>query len=127
MKTNKVYQLFLISLIGLTGTILPKLLPIAVPPSIIGMMLLLILLVTRTVKLNQIGDVAHFFLTYMGLLFIPPVVDVAARYHLLGEQIVQFIIICVLSTVLTFVSSLGAAKLVIYMQEKYSKREVRHV
>lgn len=127
MKTNIAFQLFLLSLIGVAGTSISILLPIAVPPSILGMLLLLILLVTKVIRLHQIANVGHFLLTYMGILFIPPVVDIVSRYHLLGNQIIQFVGICIISTILTFLSSLSAAKLVMHIQDKNRKRGETHV
>ncbi|WP_422481662.1 CidA/LrgA family protein [Pleomorphochaeta sp. DL1XJH-081] len=127
MKTSIVFQLFILSLVGLVGTALSRIVPLSIPPSIIGMLLLLLLLVFKFVRLQQIGKVGHFFLANMGVLFIPPVVEIAERYQLLGNQALLFVGICVVSTILTFLSSLAAAKFVMRLQDKYRKSEDSYV
>ena len=118
MKHTIINQILLLSLMGVFGTVLSAILPIAIPPSILGMIILLVLLVVKIIRLEHIQDISHLLLAYMGLLFIPPVVNVAAQLDLLGNQIFIFFIICIISTILTFLSSLGAAKLVMLIQRK---------
>lgn len=126
MRTNYVYQLALLSLIGLAGTIISIAIPIGIPPSILGMIILLILLVARIIRLHHIKDAAHVFLAYMGLLFIPPVVDLVDQFGLLGNHVFQFIVISVLSTIFTFLGALGSAKLVMTIQMRFTGNEVEH-
>lgn len=126
LRTNYVYQLALLSLIGLAGTIISTMIPIGIPPSILGMVILLILLIARVIRLYHIKDVAHVFLAYMGLLFIPPVVDLVDQFGLLGNQVFQFIVISVLSTIFTFLGALGSAALVMAIQNRHTTKEVEH-
>jgi len=118
MKHKIINQILLLTLMGVFGTVLSAILPIAIPPSILGMIILLILLVAKIIRLEQVKDISHLLLSYMGLLFIPPVVNVVAHLDLLGSQVLLFFVICIISTVLTFLSSLGAAKLVMLIQRK---------
>lgn len=112
-------QITLLSIIGFLGTALSSLLPITIPPSIVGLVILLILLLTHVITLHHIDTVAHFFLAHMGLLFIPPVINIIDQFHVLGTYILQFIIICVITTLFTLIASVGSAKLVMKLQLAY--------
>jgi putative effector of murein hydrolase LrgA (UPF0299 family) len=109
-------QLTLLSIISFVGTSISATLPITIPPSIIGMLVLLILFMTHIVKLRHIDTVAHFFLVHMGLLFISPVINIIEHFHVLGAYTLQFILICIITTLLTLLASVGAAKLVMRLQ-----------
>ena len=109
-------QMVVLALMALAGTVVSTLLPGAIPPSIAGMLILLILLWIRLIRLEHIEHVARFLLAYMGMFFIPPTVNVAAHIDLLGSQILQFIVVGVLSTIVTFCAALGSAALVIRIQ-----------
>ena len=111
-------QITLLSLVALGGTIIAKLLPITVPQSIVGMLLLLALLTVRIVRIEQLQSIAHLLLAYMGLLFIPPVVSIAEHISLLDNHLIRFIIVCMLSTMLTFSAALFSAKLTVLIQKR---------
>lgn len=70
-----VKQFMIIIGISLLGEILHSLLPLPVPASIYGLLILLIALMTGVIKLEQIEEVSGFFLAIMPLLFISPSVS----------------------------------------------------
>lgn len=56
------YQVMIIGGISFAGEILNKLLPLPVPASVYGMVLLLVCLCTKVIKLDQIQETADFML-----------------------------------------------------------------
>jgi holin-like protein len=123
VKLATMHQLTLIALVGISGTTLSIISPVSLPPSILGMILLLILISTRIVHVEKVSQVAHLFLAHMGVMFVPPVVGIADSYKLLGNHVVQFMLICVIAMVLTFLAALGSASLTLRLQRKFGKWE----
>ena len=66
------YQVMIIGGISFAGEILNKLLPLPVPASVYGMVLLLVCLCTKVIKLDQIQETADFMLAAMPLVFVGP-------------------------------------------------------
>ena len=66
------YQVMIIGGISLAGELLNYLLPLPVPASVYGMLLLLICLCTKVIKLDQIQETADFMLVAMPLVFVGP-------------------------------------------------------
>ena len=82
-----VFQLMLIIGVSLAGEILNALLPLPVPASVYGLLILFTLLVTRVVKLNQVEDVAEFLMSIMPLFFIESTVRIMESYGLVKGKI----------------------------------------
>jgi putative effector of murein hydrolase LrgA (UPF0299 family) len=118
-------QITLIALISLSGSIVSHLLPIALPPSVAGMLILLVLLLVKAIRPHHIDRTAHILLAYMGVLFIPPIVDVADHTELLGSQSFTYVLIIVISTTLTFLATLGSAALVMRFQRMVGKKRTQ--
>ena len=77
-------------------------LPFAFPASIIGMVVLFLLLLLRVLKVERIREVSDFLLSNMALFFIPASVSIINYFDLLRENLVPLLVICSVSTVLTF-------------------------
>lgn len=111
-------QMALILTIGFAGLAISRFLPIPLPGSIVGMLLLLLLLLMKVLQLKHIKDVADFFLRNMGVFFVPACVALVEHFGLLQEKLFAFVLICVISTIVTFAATAGAVSLVIGLQRK---------
>ena len=78
-----VKQFALIALMTFLGECLNRLLPLPVPASIYGMLLLFACLQTGLIKLSQIEETADFFLAVMPLCFISPTVSLMVSIGLI--------------------------------------------
>ena len=116
-------QTALILAIGFAGIAISMLLPVPLPGSIVGMLLLLSLLLLKVLQLKHIKDVAEFFLRNMGVFFVPACVAIVEHFGLLQEKLFAFILICVISTIVTFAATAGAVNLVIRLQ-RHSKGDL---
>ncbi|QHM71689.1 CidA/LrgA family protein [Mixta intestinalis] len=85
------------------GIAVSSLLPIAIPGSILGMLILFILLCTRIVPLNWVKPGCHLLIRYMALLFVPISVGVMNYTDILTAQFGPIVISCVISTLLVLV------------------------
>ncbi len=98
MKTGKEFSIILC--IALLSTFIANYLPL--PASIISLIILFLLLILKIVKPSHIKTTSNFLLMYMPLFFIPSTVKIMVDYHLISPFIINYLIICVISTILTF-------------------------
>ena len=82
--------------------VIEKILPFAFPASVIGMILLLICLMAGILKMEHIQEKADFLLENMAFFFIPAGVSIINYFDVLKNSVIQLIVICVVSTVVTF-------------------------
>lgn len=98
-----VKQFAIIALMTFLGECLNRLLPLPVPASIYGMLLLFLSLQTGILKLSQIEETADFFLGVMPLCFISPTVSLMVSIGLIKDSLLGILGICVLSTIVVMV------------------------
>lgn len=94
-------QIFIFSLICLTGQLLNGLFP-AIPASIFSLLLLLLLLLLRIIRPCNIREVCEFLLQNMALFFVPAGVAIVNQYHALEGSLWQLLFLCLITTFLTF-------------------------
>ncbi len=114
-------QLMIIFAITLLGTILSTYLPIPIPGSILGGIILFIFLMTGIIKKEQIGDTASFLIKHFSLFFIPSAVLFLGVYNDIVTELFLFVLIVLISTILTFLVSTYTVKLCNKWQKKHKK------
>ena len=93
-------QLLIILLFSFIGEVLHALIPIQMPASIYGLVLLFIALLTGLIKLPQVHETARFLIEIMPLMFIPAGVGLIDSWSELKPILVPVIILLIVSTVL---------------------------
>ncbi|MCX8677733.1 MULTISPECIES: CidA/LrgA family protein [unclassified Apibacter] len=91
-------QLGIILLLYFIGELIVFILQIKIPGSILGMLLLLVSLQLNIIKVEDIKEVATFFLNNMLILFIPLGVGLASQWDLISKEWLAIIISIILST-----------------------------
>ena len=86
-------------------------LPFAFPASVISMVLLLILLLLRIVKPEHIKEKSDFLLGNLSFFFLPATVSIMNYVDVIWQNLIPFITICVVSTVVTFAAAAWAVRL----------------
>ena len=94
-------QILIILLISFAGECFNYFIPLPIPGSIYGMVLMFMLLCLRVIQVHQIKDVGSFFLVIMPMLFVPSAVGIMAQMDQLKSVWIQVIVITILSTVIT--------------------------
>ncbi len=113
------YQVARIAGFAFIGELLNTLLPLPVPASVYGMLLLLLCLCTGIVKLEQVEDVADFLVDIMPLVFVMPGVALMESFGLLADSLAGIVVISILSTLLAYaVTGLTAQALVRFRRRK---------
>lgn len=92
-------QFCIIIAISFLGEVLKYLLPLPVPASIYGLVLLFVSLLTGILPLEAVEDTADFLVAIMPVMFIPAGVGLMKEWAGLREIIVPFLVIIVVSTV----------------------------
>jgi len=84
------------------GIFLASLLPITIPGSIIGMLLLFVLLALQILPAQWVKPGCSVLIRYMALLFVPIGVGVMQYYDLLSAQFGPIFVSCTISTLVVF-------------------------
>lgn len=77
------FQFTIIGVITAIGELLNLLLPLPVPASIYGLVILFAALCLKIIRLDQVEHAADFFLAIMPILFVPPTVNLMNYWGIL--------------------------------------------
>ena len=88
--------------ICLLGEVLKALLPLPIPASIYGLVLMLVFLVTGLLKLEQVETAADFLIQIMSPMFIPAAVSLMDQFSSLRAILLPFLIINLVGMIITF-------------------------
>lgn len=115
-------QIAIIAGVSLVGELLSFLIPLPVPGSIYGLLLMLLLLVTKLVKLRQVKTVANWLISLMPVMFVGPTVGLMTSYESYKSFLIPVIVICIVTTIITMAVTGVSAQLLMF---KHNKKEVR--
>jgi holin-like protein len=116
-------QLGIVFSICLIGQLISSCLPFAVPSSVIGMILLLLLLCLQIIKPHHVEKNSNFLLKNMAFFFIPAGVSILDNYSYVANNILPLLLVCFITTILTFGVTARTVTLVIKIQNKARKKE----
>ena len=85
------------------GELIVWLTGIAIPSSIIGMLLLAALLQTKVVKEEWVKGMSDFLITNMGFFFVPPGVALMLYLDIIKAEFIPIVVATVVSTVLVLI------------------------
>lgn len=86
---NYIYQLSIIFGISFLGEVLNALLPLPVPASVYGLVILFVLLCTKIIKLEQVETVSEYMMAIMPLFFIEPTVGIMKSFDLIRGNVLS--------------------------------------
>lgn len=93
-------QFFIILFISFLGEILRTLIPLPIPASVYGLVLMLTALGTGILKIGQVKETAKFLIEIMPVMFIPAGAGLLNSWPALQPIWVPVVIIIVLTTVI---------------------------
>ncbi len=108
--------------ICLTGDYISAALPFPFPGSVIAIIILFVLLMTKSVTTEKISSISTFLLENMAFCFIPPTVAIVDYFHIIEDVWLQFIFICCITTVLTFFATAYTVKGTMHLINKGGER-----
>ena len=100
-----VKQCLIILVISLIGELLKFMIPLPIPASIYGMVLLFTGLMTGLIKLEAVKETGIFFIEIMPVMFIPAGVGLMTSWGTLQAILVPVSIITVLTTITVMIAT----------------------
>ncbi|TDM40429.1 antiholin-like protein LrgA [Macrococcoides goetzii] len=130
MTNNKTYNFFhqaiVISVILLISKIIESFMPIPMPASVIGLVLLFICLCTGIVKLGQVERVGTALTDNIGLLFVPAGISVVKSLGLISEHPFLIIGLIFISTLLLLLCTGFFSQMLVMTTERKEKSTVKN-
>ena len=111
-------QFGIILAVSLAGELLSMLIPLPVPASIYGLVIMLICLCSGLVKLEQVGKTAHFLIEIMPLMFIPAGVELITSWKIISSNLAAYAIMTLMTTVAVMFVSGRVTQAVIRRRKK---------
>lgn len=115
---NYLKQFGVILVMSFIGEALKELLPLPVPASIYGLILMLVALKTGILPLEDVKDAGNFMIEIMPLMFIPAAVGLIVTWDTLKQIFIPVIIITCLTTVLVMAVSGRATQFIIKWERR---------
>ncbi len=117
-----VFQFSIIILLSLIGELLSFFVPLPIPASIYGLILMLILLCTGVLKVHHVKAASDFLIEIMPIMFIPVTVGIMDSYKTLTSILPQILISVTIGTACVMaVSGIVTQKI---MQKTEKKRRM---
>ena len=90
----------IIIVISLIGELLNYLIPLPMPSSIYGLVIMFLCLHFKVIKVHEIKKTAVFLIEIMPLMFIPAAVGIIESWDIIKPNVIAYAIITIVSTVL---------------------------
>ena len=96
-------QFLIIILVSCVGEVLNHYIPLPIPASIYGLVLMLALLILKILPLEAVKETAEFLIDIMPVMFIPAAVGLIVFWNQLKDMLLPFGVITVVSTLLVMI------------------------
>lgn len=110
----------------LAGELLQRLVPLPIPASVYGLVLLFGALNTGLVKLEQVKDAGSFLISILPILFVSPAVGILDNWEAIRGALIPILALTLLSTVLTFGIAGRATQAMMGKEEKPNDASGKH-
>ena len=117
-----ILQFEIIIAISLIGELLNRIIPLPIPASIYGMVILFTALCTGVIKLSAVRETGKFLIYIMPMMFIPATVGLLDSWSVMQEFLTAIIVISLVSTVLVMVFTGHVTQYIIKLKNKEEKQ-----
>ncbi len=115
-------QFIIILVISFIGELLKYILPLPVPASIYGMVILFVGLLTGLIKLENVREAGRFLIEIMPIMFIPAGVGLMASWGVLSPILVPVAVITVVALITVMAVTGRLAQMIIRFDKKKEKK-----
>ena len=116
-------QLTIILAVSLVSEALGYFIPLPVPASVYGLVIMFLLLWTKVIKLSQVENVADFFLQIMPFFFVAPTVGLVTSFDAIRGNVLWLVLMCFISTVVTIAVTGTVAQLVMKLMKRGGRKD----
>ena len=96
-------QFMIILLLSFLGEVLKMFIPLPIPASVYGLVLMLLCLVTGILKTSQVKEAAFFLIEIMPVMFIPAAAGLIDSLKVLQPLLLPILVITVVITIFVMV------------------------
>ena len=96
-------QFMIILLLSFLGEVLKMFIPLPIPASVYGLVLMLLCLVTGILKTSQVKEAAFFLIEIMPVMFIPAAAGLIDSWKVLHLLLLPILVITVVITIFVMV------------------------
>ncbi len=115
-------QFLIILVICFIGEILHAIIPLPIPASIYGLVLMLICLMAKWIPEHAVAEVSDFLLGIMPVMFIPSAVGLLGYWESIKPILLAVVVITVAVNILVFAVSARVTQRVIHIEENRKAR-----
>jgi holin-like protein len=108
---NVLSPLAIILAFGFAGEIISRFVPLGMPASVVGLVLMLIALALKLLKPEHLGKTGEYLSANMAFFLLPAAITVLENFGLIQPVLVQLAIILMISTTLTFFTAYGTVRI----------------
>ena len=105
-------QFMVILLLSFLGEVLKMFVPLPIPASVYGLVLMLVCLMTGILKTSQVKDAAFFLIEIMPVMFIPAAAGLIDSWKVLQPLLLPILVITVVITVFVMVITGKVAQMI---------------
>ena len=120
---NYLKQFLIILSVCFIGEILHAVIPLPIPASIYGLVLMLICLIAKIIPEEKVSAVSDFLISIMPVMFIPSAVGLMGYWEAIKPILLAVVVITVAMNVLVFAVSGRVTQAVIRMDNKKKARD----
>lgn len=116
-------QFCIIIAISFVGEVLNRLIPLPIPASIYGIVILFTLLCTKVIKVSDVKEASKFLIEIMPIMFVPPAAGLLETWGVVQTGLWQYLLLTVVSTVVVMAVSGLVTQFVIKLGGKREKKD----
>lgn len=121
IKMKYLKQFLVILVIAFAGEVLKYIIPLPIPASIYGLIILFVGLLTGLIRLEQVREAGKFLIEIMPVMFIPAAVGLLESWGVLQPMFLPVIIITLVSTVVVMAVTGISSQLIIRLGKNRNK------
>lgn len=111
-------QITVITAVSLVGEILAHIIPLPIPGSIYGLVIMFLLLLCGVLKVSQVKAVGDLLLTLMPIMFVGPTVGLIEKFDACREFILPILLTVTVSTFIVMAVTGVVSQALIKLQDK---------
>ncbi len=100
-----IFQFLIIMVFAFVGELLHHFIPLPIPASIYGILLLFLALEFKILKVKDIKETSSFLIAIMPIMFLPPAVGIVESWGLIKGSWLPYVLVIGISTVVVMAVS----------------------
>lgn len=118
-------QLIIIILFSFIGELLNYVIPLPIPASIYGMILLFLALSSKIIKIEQVEETGEYLMSIMLIFFVPAAVGIMDTFFQYQSSMLKIIVIVIISTIIVQAVTGLISQFIIRITNKKGKEEIK--